>query len=440
MFKPFQIVVGRGQLYDPALNASTVSIPILNGVEYDVDVFGAGRMPRTSFTNPAGGGFTLTGGATFNTDGVVYTIIPLGPNWALTATDGMTNGWNYDRVMNALFGRVGWRQPVEAGQNILNGYNTTSYSGRYFQSFHPLVSPRLIRSAQENTGMTDLQFNDYLVEMQKDCILSTLNTVFNKPQLIEKKLLFETVDADGQQIIANEGKFVGVKLRTSRQDRYTAQVKKALLYFDTTVTFNLYLFHSSKKTHVKVQSVTATAEELTEVVLNGFYLDSRISGEWYLGYFQDDLGGAKAIHFDDYPNRFTILDIDFIETPKIAGQTNFRRDGISEDRYNYGLNAEIAVFSDFTRVIEDQAHLFDEAIGLQMAVRCLELYQNSVASNRDQRIAEGKATQIQTDLNVSGPTNEMPVMPGIKARLKKEFDRLNENFFSRAQSQIANLC
>lgn len=439
MIQPFQIVVGRGQQYDPVAGQTTVSIPILKGVRYWVSATGLGFLPESGYENPTDGGLTLLGGADFQS-GATYTIIPQGPNWSMPATDAITNGWQYDRVMNALFGRVGWRQPTEAGKNVLNGYNTASASGRYFQSFHALVSPTLIRDVQENRGMTDLQFNDLLIDLQKDCILATLNTVFNKPQLIENKLLFETDDADGLQLVNNQGNFVGVKIRPTRQEVFSAQIKSVQLYFDSAVTFNLYLFHSSKKSPVKTQSVTAVAEELTTVTLTGFFLDNRLSGEYYLGYFQDDLGSAKAIHLDDYPNSFTILHTDFIETPKITGQTNFKRDGIGENRYNYGLNMQIAVFRDYTRMVEDQAHLFDEAIGLQMAVRVLEMYQNSVRSNRTERITADHATQIQTDLNVEGPTDEMPVMPGLKSRLRKEFDRLNENFFPRTKAKIVNVC
>src|SRR5207237_337633 len=114
--------------------------------------------------------------------------------FALTAVEGSyTNGYNLQKVIAALFARLGWKQPEKAGSPAIDVVNAQSNSGRYFNdgSFHALVTIENIKACMEEAGATDLNLNSYLNTLQQSIILRALNAVFDGPERIEEVKLFE---------------------------------------------------------------------------------------------------------------------------------------------------------------------------------------------------------------------------------------------------------
>jgi hypothetical protein len=67
----------------------------------------------------------------------------------------------------------------------------------------------------------------------------------------------------------------------------------------------------------------------------------------------------------------------------------------------YGMLPEISVYKDFTAQIKAQAHIFDDAIGKQLAIKVIEQILSSTASNLTQRITKEMLNSWTADLNIA---------------------------------------
>lgn len=86
-------------------------------------------------------------------------------------------------VITKLNDRLGWLQTSEPDFGfILSPENLISNSGRNFQWFHFSVSLTSILHCQDNENMTEDEFNQYLVWLKNQCILSVLSQCFSNPK------------------------------------------------------------------------------------------------------------------------------------------------------------------------------------------------------------------------------------------------------------------
>lgn len=353
---------------------------------------------------------------------------------AIASTD-YSNGYNVTAVMAALMNRRRWRQPTRtdfpftlAGTNIwpANSVNPV------FESIHKIVSPYNIWVVQEDKDITD--FNAYLTNLRADVVLKCLSSVFNKKEMLEKQLMFERFGRQDYPEI-NNGKFVCVRITPARLFDVSIQIDNVALKFDSDVTFNMYLFHDAQPlVPVKTISVSAVANEQTVVSLGhvlSYAGSGNKSGVYYLGYFQDDLGSAQAIN--EIVQKFNPV-FNFgcvpIELNKV-GATAIDVNQVSYTIKTHGFNIQISAFRDYTQLIVDNAYLFDNLIGLQMAADVIEMIQNNTRSNKDQRIAGEMTKMLYTDLNHAGPTEESPFSAGLKSKITSEVYRIKHEFFPK---------
>jgi hypothetical protein len=113
MIKPFQITVGGAGLYDPAADATSISIPFLAGFDFYIESIGVGSWKQSNWSRRNDGGFNLLNGFTFSINDVFTVHITGG--FALSTSEGSyTNGYNLQKVMAALFARIGWKQPEKS--------------------------------------------------------------------------------------------------------------------------------------------------------------------------------------------------------------------------------------------------------------------------------------------------------------------------------------
>jgi hypothetical protein len=349
-----------------------------------------------------------------------------------------SNGYNISKVLTALSGRLGWRQPTLPDFLTLNSANTTSNSSRYFQDFHAIVTPQNILDTQEDSAISEDNFNTLLTNLQKAVILKCLNGVFNKRELLERKLMFERYGRQDYPNL-NEGKFVGIRIVPARDFGITCQIDNISLYFDTDVTFNLYLFHDAQKTAVWSQSVSAIANKQTIITIPDpkcflNYSENNKGGVFYLGYFQDDLGNAKAINeIVERFNNFFNFGLTPCELPRIPNQVDIDRNNIAYTIKTHGLNLQMMAFRDNTQLIVNNAYLFDELIGLQMAASVIELIQNSSRTNKNERITKELSSKLYTDLNLAMATDEFPYSTGLKSQIQRELQRVKKEMFPCAK-------
>ena len=82
-----------------------------------------------------------------------------------------------DKIQTGLFGGVGFRQPTLTGYNIVDETNQGSTSGLYFGDSSELVTIKNIKDCQEDSDISDVNFNTLLTNMQKSVILDVCNKV-----------------------------------------------------------------------------------------------------------------------------------------------------------------------------------------------------------------------------------------------------------------------
>lgn len=349
----------------------------------------------------------------------------------------ITNGFNTERVLAALKGRIGWIQPTVAGSPVLSEANKASTSGRFFDEGHPTVRANRLKDVQEDKDLSDSAFNALLVKTDETVIMRCLNAVLNKTQLIETGLLYERTSNLRNVVIPNQGNFCGYRIKVAKGD-YAVQVNNISLFFNAAKTFNIYLFNDLIKAPIQTKSVTTVANSQTVVsldwVLNYNGLSNK-GGMFYIGYFQEDLGD-DANGIDEQLNQWVpskIYGAWPFQSPKIAGELNFNRINPSVVFRSYGLNLELSAYRDYTQTIVQNAHLFDEARILCMAIQVIEQIKNSTRSNDTERVAGENMDSLEYDLNLAFPTQERPFMAGLKAQLVREFKRVNETFWKKQQ-------
>lgn len=435
MIKPVEIVVGRGQDFDPIAGTTDCPMPLYAGQSFWLEKTGYGTYDYTKYQALSSGGFRLLGAGNVFVDGERFYVHFTGLSYGTEQTS-YTNGYDFNRVINSLFGRVGWRQD----DINLTTLNELSKSGRYFDEFHSLVSVSNVNEAMPN-GDNDV--NDYLIALQRGVILRALNGVFCAPEYISQKVLFNRAWPTNDQPIVNKGQFVGLMLRPAPKADLGNQVDAVTLYFDSDVTFNMYLYHEAVKLPLVVVQVTAVANtqtvvELSDIILNYINAGS-IGGTFYFGYYQSDLGAAKA-YYEQYDSiACDSYGWSFIESNQVPAEYNFDRRNVRMNNVNYGLNFHISTFRDHTQQIVKKAPLFDNLIGLQMAAQVIEQIIFTPRSNGRERILkEGLDIAAQLDLNGVAPINDSPYKPGIKGEIAKEYKRVFRSFFPWVPSKTVN--
>ncbi len=345
----------------------------------------------------------------------------------------ISNGFDIDRVMPAFQGRLGYKQPTIAGSPTLSMSNLAATSGRYYTDFHQIVTIQNIKEVQEDPEISDSNFNAFLQDNDKSVIMRTLNAVLNRPQMIDHNMVYERNGYFQHLNIPNNSKFCGFRINIANGD-FAVMLNNLSLYFTDAHTFNIYLFNDLKKAPVLTKSVTTVANDQTNVSLQWAlnYIGTNKGGIYYLGYFQDDLGAVQAVDeqyinytqnkaFGVYPFQSNATGLDF---NRISPNVQYR---------TYGLNLEISSYRDYTERIIQNAHLFDEARGLTMAIQVIEMIKNSTRSNLTERLTNMRTQSLEYDLNLAFPTEDRPFIAGLKAQLIRELKRVNEEFWPRAK-------
>lgn len=389
------------------------------------------------------GGFTLLNGETFKQD-QTFALTPISVIVAPSGeSSNYTNGFDRVAVLSSLTKRLGWRQPTIAGSPVINSDNLTSTSGRYFngQSFHSLVTIKNLMAVQEDPNISVDDFNTYLTDMQTDAIFRMLNEIFREKELIEQCLMytrFATMDIP----VNNSGQFVGWIINVANDFGIATQINTATLYFDQDCSFNLYLFQDGVLSPLKTIPVSCVAFERTEVDFDTLVLPFKTGQKYYFGYFQSEIGDARAIReqVEEFATTRCFEAFTFT-APAISNNTDFNHNYRQYGSLPQGINLEIISFRDHTQKILRKANLFDEGQGLQVAIMAIEQIMNSTRTNSTDSNVQGivNSQRSFTELNQAFPTKDAPFMPGLKSRLLAELKRLHDTFFPPQEANSVSM-
>jgi hypothetical protein len=349
-----------------------------------------------------------------------------------------TNGYDFTAVITALKDRVGFRQPVGTGVPTLTPDVTTTLGGRYFQDFHSLVTVENIKSTMEQAAASDADLITYLTNLRQAAIMRALNGVFTGPQIVEQVKLYDRYGLN-DQLPENNGQFVGFEIDVANETDVAVQLDALHVYLDSAVTFNVYLFKDGIPAPVFTIPVTSVAATITELVLTDKVIGR---GKYYLGYFQDDLGSAKAYQEQVKCWNRTFWFGAMLMQSASTGATTFDRSNRTYPGLPFGLNVEMSSFKDHTKQIQRKAAMFDDLIGLIMAYSVIEQIIYAVRSNAGERILKDQLDRIglQLDLNGAAPISDSPKMKGLKQRIDQAVIDVKEAFYPKSKPQTVSLC
>ena len=306
-------------------------------------------------------------------------------------------------------------------------------SGRFYELFHPMCTLTNLKSVIDQELAADPAFTTFLGDLEQAVIMALLNGVFNEPQLIESTLIWDR-QLRNDNPYSNYGKFVGYRLFVAPGE-FALQISRASFIFNGDVSFNLYLFQDMKKAPLYTIPVTVTGGDellldLPDWILN-YTGPLAQGGTFYLGYFQNDLGAVKALdQFVTRWNQSLAFGYSAFEADQVHGQQDFVRIQVPYTYRTYGMNLEVQTYKDFTNRIIKNASLFDEAIGLMMAVVVLGYEAYSTRTNFQERNLKDMAMMIYGDINNSGEAKDLnPYVAGLKMQIRREIGRIHKNFF-----------
>lgn len=355
-----------------------------------------------------------------------------------------TNGFDLSLVSSALSGRLGWIQPTVQSAPTLDQANTASKSGRYFNdgSFHSMVTIANIMASQEDPKLDDTGINTLLVQKGKAAAMRALTAVFNEVEYYDgQMLLYDRLPENAVQVV-NTGLAVGYQLDITSRIDITCQIMTVVLFFDSDVTFNLYLFKEGVPSPIWTKEVEAKAAEQTVIDISDIYLNYAAlkGGRFYLVYFQDDLGTAKAIQEQICGwNRTHCISAQAFTALKMG--SSFSKDNRSFPMAPYGLNLEVSSFRDWTQDIIKKANYFDNLIGLTMAYMVIEesLYTNRSNSTERNNKDELQTTGLLLDLKGAAPISGAPKIKGLQERIDQEAARVKKQFIKKQLPATINI-
>lgn len=418
----------------PAVGQADCVIPQVAGADLVIWQRGVGPKLANEYSILAGGGFHLLGGDLFGIEDIWFAL-PAGVLGSDDHVTSYTNGYDYSRVIAALFDRLGWRAGTIEGSPAIEAGNMTSKSGRYFNDFHAILTPYMLKQVLEDPKASDAEFNAFLTGLTRSSILQALNGVVNFPEQLELRSDFDRCGEQNDRPVNNEGLFVYRRIELARLTDVAVQIDSVGLYFDADVTFPLYLFREGNKAPVWTTEVTALANEKAVVPLPDLVLSymgaNNIGGAFYFGYFQSDLGDARAIDESRIGwNCANHWRIDFMQSRQ-TGALEFDRKIYTGSSVSGGINLQLSAFKDWTTLIVKRPNLFDELIGLQMAARVIELALNNVRSNPEERILKDNLIRMGLYQTLDGTVPGVPDAPkieGIGKRITRELTRVKKAF------------
>ena len=390
-----------------------------------------------SSSNTAIATIDSAGNVTAIAAGVVNIVYTVGSDSIATTlnvtSNTITNGMNFNTVYNALKNRV-----------LYQSMGLTSDSNRYYEDFHTLCDTSILLAMQNDSSITSVNspaFQNVLNIRQRSVVMEALNAIYNAPQIIDKaQLCFQRPDVMlYPQPVQNTGQFVGIKLLIVPGEDIGVKLNSMELFFDSNVTFNMYLYNDMTLPPIYTKSVTALAQQQvivdlsTDVTLNYLTPANNKGGIFYFGYYQSDLGSAQALYYSIYNTMFHGIQMWAFGAPTMTdalGQRNFQRNNIGSNNLTYGLNFEVTVYVDATNNIVQNANILDEVIGLVNCVRVVRDLIFSYRSNSVERKIQGNTSlqELYGQLNGFKADDEIPYVSGLQQQLSRAIKTAKAGF------------
>jgi hypothetical protein len=346
-----------------------------------------------------------------------------------------------DRVKAELFGGVGWRQGVISGYPVIDAANLASSSGLYYQDGCSFVTTENVYDNQQEVGASDANFNAYLTQLQESAILEVCQKIDNNESDFVQSVNLYPYEKSFSDTITHSGRFVGFEIERRKSVNMLGKIGWVEVAFDTAATFNLYLYNSNKpNAPIVTQEVTTVAGESVVVNLDDWYIaddNTFKGGTFYVGYFEDDLGAAKA-----YAKNWEASQYQRGTKCHNVYQVSLEHSGTAIDVTSnispsdtFGLNIGIDIYTDYTELfIRNRAMLY-QAIQYQVAEKVFHLISTSSRFNANERANESDKQEMAFE--VYG--NKELGIEGVNGKLTRTINNLKRTLFRKSRISVSTL-
>lgn len=325
-----------------------------------------------------------------------------------------------ERVNTAFTGLIGWRQSTVAGCPTITAENLASSSGLFLTDFSPLNDVYNIYQLQEDSEISDPDFNTVLANIQKAAFQKVCYSLFAEDDFCENKLLF-TEPSKVTDLLDNDSKFVGFKIKQPNGN-YIIVINSVITTFDSIDSVKLLCFHTSKQAAIFNKSIATEVLDETEISL-GWVLPYN-HGEYYIGYLRGSLTAKAVKRYYTEIAKFHTTKVDTIYVDHNT-ETLFDIEDVKYSSDNYGLNLNISIYKDFTTLIENNANRFVKAIALQVSIDVCDMIIKSTRSNIKERNLKPAALFEKEGL-ITMDANS-PKVNSLVKRLKDELHTLKNS-------------
>lgn len=350
----------------------------------------------------------------------------------------ISNGFDLDRVLPALTARKGWIQPTSSEFTIeLDSSNLECLSGMPYNFDNPACSPINIWTAQEDSNISESNFNAYLTRLKKQVATDALQAVFRQDALIENpQIIFEKQFRTQLRHIPNASKFCGWQIKVADGD-FAVKVDAIGLTMSAPCTVTIYVYNDliQEPLYTKECTITQTDTQtlffLDDLILNRL-ANTHKGGVFFLGYYQDEIqeqGVTATDVFLNWWNQYKIVGYQGFEAKSNYENKTFTRDQYFSNYRTYGLLLEMSTYHDFTNTVIRNAQAFDGLQGLMMASKCIELAIYSNRSNRDNRLTKENYNTMSATLHGGqSEFKQIPSKASLPYKIDEEIRKLQRTF------------
>lgn len=348
-----------------------------------------------------------------------------------------------DRI-KSLSKEVGLRQSPIPKYAIVDADNQTSNTGLFFQDASKLVTIQNIKESHQYAEISDADFNKFIVELKEGAISEVSRKVTEDEKDFIQSVNLYPYEKTFDTLIEKRGRFVGFIFEPYANLNVTGRISWVELAFNEDVTFNVYLFNSNKPGEaIYTKEVVASAYESVVVDLPNWYIadgDTHKGGNYYFGYFEDDLGTAQAYRKNFDLSSFEVNTKAFYTRPVSLGHNPNKEIDVRtllNESFTYGLNIGVEIFNDYTELLIRNKYILSKCIQLQFAADVLELILTSVRSNRNTRIVSDETVVQAAQFELYGNPNIG--IAGIQGKLKAQLDKVKKSLFYKHRLQRTTL-
>jgi len=204
------------------------------------------------------------------------------------------------------------------------------------------------------------------------------------------------------------------------------KIKRVLLEFSGTGSFDLLLFNSAISTPLQTKTINVTSEQqevLLDWELNNS--DNYFKGKYYIGYITTGLAITpfkRNYENADLISSYDNIDVDNIEVTGHLTATLFDLTQVNSSSIENGLNLDISIYYDYTNFIIQNESLFAMAILYDLQISCLTQYLASLTTNREQRKAEELSVRIFQEIEGQSGGQGFVKITGLRSKLMRSID------------------